>query len=282
MSLTGQAHSERAFSCGGGVQSTACLVLAVQGKIPHKTFIFANVGDKAESPHTIKYVKDILIPYAKANNIEWVTTQWKWTRDPERSPDMYDEIMREGRKSFDIPLVAGGGGYMGNRGCTSKWKRQTVERELKRRGWTKEKPGILGKGISMDEPHRATPAREGDCWINDYPLIELGIDRSMCQSIIEKAGLPPAPKSSCWFCPYHTTTQWSQMKRDEPELFAKAVELENHVNAVRASVGKDKAYISAVGGKKNLGLAEAIPDQLDLFPEWIDEQDGCESGYCMT
>ena len=36
------------FSCGGGVQSTACLVLAAQGKIPYQTFIFANVGDKAE------------------------------------------------------------------------------------------------------------------------------------------------------------------------------------------------------------------------------------------
>ncbi len=34
------------FSCGGGVQSTACLVLAAQGKIPYQTFIFANVGDK--------------------------------------------------------------------------------------------------------------------------------------------------------------------------------------------------------------------------------------------
>lgn len=44
---------EYIFSTGGGVQSTACLVLAAQGKIPYRTFVFANVGDKAESPATL-------------------------------------------------------------------------------------------------------------------------------------------------------------------------------------------------------------------------------------
>ena len=30
----------RVFSFGGGVQSVACLVLAAQGKIDYKTFVF--------------------------------------------------------------------------------------------------------------------------------------------------------------------------------------------------------------------------------------------------
>jgi len=273
----------RVFSCGGGVQSTAALVLAAQGKINFPVFCFANVGDKAENPDTLAYVDNVLKPYAAKHGIAWVTTQWHWKRNPDRSPDLYDELMRPGRQSVDIPLVAGGGGYMGNRACTSKWKRATIERYLRSVGFTKESPGVLGKGISTDEHHRAVPTVEGDCWINEYPLIELGIDRNQCRKIIKEAGLPMAPKSSCWFCPYKTTDQWATMQKQQPELFAKAVELEQHINEIRESRGKDKAFLSAAGGKKCLTLDKMFStDQMGLFPEWIDEQDGCESGYCMT
>ena len=34
----------KVFSYGGGVQSTAALVLAAQGKIDYQTFLFCNVG----------------------------------------------------------------------------------------------------------------------------------------------------------------------------------------------------------------------------------------------
>lgn len=40
--------------------------------------------------------------------------------------------------------------------------------------------------------------------------------------------------------------------------------------------------MTGVGARKRLAMLDAIPNQLGLFPEWIDEQDGCESGYCMT
>ena len=64
------------FSCGGGVQSTACLVLAAQGVIPYRTFVFANVGDKAESPHTIAYIRLVLKPFAAQHGIKWVDVAW--------------------------------------------------------------------------------------------------------------------------------------------------------------------------------------------------------------
>ncbi|WP_254897837.1 hypothetical protein [Kitasatospora sp. NA04385] len=41
---TQQAPVIRSFSFGGGVQSTAALVLAAQGRIDYRTFLFANVG----------------------------------------------------------------------------------------------------------------------------------------------------------------------------------------------------------------------------------------------
>jgi hypothetical protein len=41
------------FSYGGGVQSTAGLVLAAAGRINFPNFVFANVGEDAEHPATL-------------------------------------------------------------------------------------------------------------------------------------------------------------------------------------------------------------------------------------
>jgi hypothetical protein len=262
------------FSCGGGVQSTACLVLAAQGRIPYRTFIFANVGDKAESPHTIEYMRLVLKPYAKQHGIDWVDVQ---KAPGAAKQDLYDELHRQGPIGIPIPVHLPGGGPA-QRDCTSGWKIRPIAKWIKANA-----PGcILGKGISTDEPHRATPSREADCYSSAYPLIELGIDRAMCLHIVKSEGLPQPPKSSCWFCPYKTTEQWTTMRRNDPELFIRSTQLEQTLQAKRRRIGKDLVYLSGIGGRKGVNLADVIPDQLGLFPEWIDEQDGCESGYCMT
>jgi len=267
-------NPQHVFSCGGGVQSTACIVLAAQGVIPYRTFIFANVGDNAEDPRTIQYVQDVLRPYAAQHGIEWVDIQ-RQRRDG-TPVDLFDELHRPVR-SVDIP-VRMANGSPGNRNCTVYFKIKPIARWIKRNA-----PGCtLGKGISTDEPHRATPSREGDGYISAYPLIELGISRQDCLRIVADAGLPQPPKSSCWFCPYRTTDSWITMRQQRPELFAKAAELERHINAKRQHIGKDAVFLSGIGARKGLPVDQAIPDQLGLFPEWIDEQDGCESGYCMT
>ena len=40
----------RVFAHGGGVQSTAALVLSAQGRIDFPVHLFANVGDGSENP----------------------------------------------------------------------------------------------------------------------------------------------------------------------------------------------------------------------------------------
>lgn len=262
------------FSCGGGVQSTACLVLAAQGAIPYRTFVFANVGEKAESPDTIRYIVEVLKPYATLHGIEWVDLQRR--RRNGTPVDLFDDLHRPIR-AINIP-VRMSNGAPGNRNCTVEFKIKPIAKWIKRNA-----PGCtLGKGISTDEPHRATPSRESDGYISAYPLIEMGVSRSDCLRIVREAGLPQPPKSSCWFCPYKTTDQWITMRREKPELFAATTELERMLNQKRAAIGKDAVYISGVGARKALPIDQAIPNQLGLFPEWIDEQDGCESGYCMT
>ena len=260
------------FSTGGGVQSTACLVLAAQGKIPYRTFVFSNVGDKAESPATIQYINEIAKPYAKKHGIEWVDVAWVDRQGRQR--DLFDDVVTS-KSSINIPAFMPGG-MPGNRNCTVSYKIKPIAKWIKNNA-----PGCtLGKGISTDEPHRATPSRESDGYTSAYPLIELGISRSDCLVIAKDAGLPQPPKSSCWFCPFKTTDQWVTMRRERPELFAQAVELEQVLQKRRFSLGKDAVYLSGIGGRRGVNLADVIPDQLGLFG-WEPEE-GCESGYCMT
>ena len=260
------------FSCGGGVQSTACLVLAAQGRIPYKTFVFANVGDKAESPLTIAYINKTLKPYAAQHGIKWVEVAWVDRKGKQR--DLYDDLMEQ-QRSINIPAYMPGG-MPGNRKCTESFKIRPIAKWIKQNA-----PGCtLGKGISTDEPHRATPSRESDGYTSAYPLIELGISRADCLILAKEAGLPQPPKSSCWFCPFKTTNQWVTMRRERPELFAKSVELEQLLQERRKALGKDFIYLSGIGGRKELNLNDVIPEQLGLFG-W-EEEEGCESGYCMT
>ncbi len=52
------------ISYGGGVQSTALVILATQGRIGATHAIMANVGDDSENPATLDYVRNIITPWA--------------------------------------------------------------------------------------------------------------------------------------------------------------------------------------------------------------------------
>lgn len=60
----------RAVAYGGGVQSTALLVLAKRRVIDYPVFLMGDVGSDSEDPRTIDYVRDIAGPYAEKNGIE--------------------------------------------------------------------------------------------------------------------------------------------------------------------------------------------------------------------
>ncbi len=266
----------RSFSFGGGVQSTAALVLAAQGEIDYRTFLFANVGDDSENPATMVYVEKYARPYAEAHGIELTTLDRVMVRSGE-TRTLFGELTREGSKSLNIP-VRMSNGAPGTRSCTADYKILVIGRELKRRGASADHPATVGIGISVDEIHRANNRRCEKHELIDYPLLTLGIRRTDCERIIRSAGLPVPPKSSCWFCPFKRPETWHEQRRSQPELFEKACQLEDLLNRRRDQLGKDHVYLTRFGKP----LREAIPDGVDtLFG--IDDGDGlCDSGWCMT
>lgn len=254
----------RAFSYGGGVQSTAALVLAAEERIDFPLFLFANVGDDSENPATLRYVREVAQPFAARHGIELMELV--------KNDTLRERVLRNER-SVPIPVRMSGSGAIGNRQCTQRFKIAPVAAELKRRGATRTQPAVVGLGISLDEFHRARTGSPVAHEVIVYPLLDLRLDRQDCQNIISRAGLPMPPKSSCYFCPFQTTRQWQQLRENDPESFGRAVEMETTINEHRRAMGRDLVWLSAALKP----LADAITDdgQLDLFDA------GCTiAGYC--
>jgi hypothetical protein len=252
------------------VQSTALLVLAVQGRIDFPLFLFANVGDNAENPATLAYITEHAVPYALAHGIELV--ELRWVDRTGRTRDLYDDLLRQ-ENSLTIPLRDTGG--FGPRKCTGRYKIDVVARELRDRGAQPDDPAVIAMGISTDEYQRARVGvdRQHPWTTRVNPLLDLGLSRTDCRRVIAEAGLPVPAKSSCWFCPFQGPEQWRSRRRNEPGLWGRAVELDRVMSERHTRLRTGPAGLAS----PTLPLDQAVDDQLVL-----DGMDGCDSGWCMT
>lgn len=273
--------SLRSISYGGGVQSTALLVLAAQGRIDFPLFLMANVGDDSEHPDTLAYVREVAMPYAAKHGIELVMLD-RIKRDGTKET-LWGRLMKDGSRSLPIP-VRMSNGAPGNRSCTADFKIKVIGKELKRRGASKDNPATIGIGISLDEIHRANARKVDPHERIVYPLVGIGEDtglkmtRTDCMRVIRGAGIPVPPKSSCFFCPFHRPTAWADLARETPELFEKSVELEDTLNERRDMLGKDHVYLTRFG----IPLREAIDTDQELLPLLDQAEGSCDSGWCFT
>lgn len=260
----------RVFSFGGGVQSTAALVLAARGEIDYKTFLFANVGADSEYPATLRYIADHSAPYAAAHGIELVEIR-RTLRDGSQ-PTLLDRIYST-PQSVPIPMRGVKGGPL-SRTCTGDYKIKPIIKWLKEHGATAAQPAVSGLGISLDEFHRMR-TDSGVAWQRlDYPLIQLRLSRDDCKAIIAAAGLPLPPKSSCWFCPFKRRQEWQRLADNEPALFAQAVEIEAYLSAKSTARGKPPLFLT---GHAIPLTAVITGNQSEMLMD-----DNCDSGYCHT
>lgn len=257
----------RVFSYGGGVQSTAALVLAAQGKIDFPVFLFANVGDDSEHPATLRYVREVALPYAEAQGIALHEVR-------HASGETLLAWALRSERSVYLPLRTANG-FPGNRSCTTRFKIQVIARWLKQHGATDTTPAVSGIGISLDEFQRARSSSGRAEQTIEYPLLVLRLDRVACKAIISDAGLPIPPKSACWFCPFHRLSDWQRLNIEEPELFIRAVEVERILSERSVRLGRPPVFLTGKGRP----LDHVIGNQA-VFD--FDTDDNCESGYCMV
>lgn len=261
----------RAFSYGGGVQSTACLVLAAERRIDFPLFLFANVGDDSEHPETLQYVREIAVPYAEEHEIE-LTFVYRQRRDGSRETLLEQTFKND--KALPLPMRLGDSGAPGNRTCTNEFKVRPIARHLHALGATPDRPATVGIGFSVDEWERVKDSRFAS-QVFAYPLLDLDMTRQDCANVIRAAGLPLPRPSSCYFCPFHKLDEWQRMSRGRPDLFAKSLDIERRVNEKRERAGLSRAWLTRYGRP----LDEVVnADQTAMF----DDDESCGSGHCFT
>lgn len=264
---------QRFISYGGGVQSSALIVLAVQGQIaPVDAALFCNTGDDSEHPDTLVYVRTVMKSYCEKHGLPLHELQ-RTVRG--ESETLYGRIMNHNRESLVEPIpVRGYTGMPMSRACTVDHKIKVLERWIRQNARALPAESLIG--ISVDEIERAKTG-QNKYEVRQYPLLELGLNRIDCARIISDAGLPVPPKSSCYFCPFHSRLTWSELRRDRPDLFEKAAQLEDTLNKRRERRQKPPVYLTARG----LPLRDAIRTAEDsLFGNEMSGE--CDGGFCFV
>jgi hypothetical protein len=231
------------LSHGGGINSWALyLYLIEQGQVPEEDFEAVFVNHGTDWPETYEYMDMML---AKGYPVTWIKPNVLG------HSVLYDFC----RKKEIIP-------NRNRRWCTVQFKSEPLDAYC-------QKPAIQLVGIDAGESQRAKVFERNGITF-DYPLVAAGIDRQGCIDLIKRHGLPVPLKSGCWICPFQKREQWIELKRRHPDLFCKAVQLENLCNERRKAAGKKPVYFRdmplevLVQPKDNAGR-RAIPGQEVLF-----------------
>ncbi|MDW9415170.1 hypothetical protein GOB15_12220 [Sinorhizobium meliloti] len=209
----------RVLSLGAGVQSTTLALMAAHGEIgPMPDLaIFADTGDEsAATMETLSWLAGgNVLPFPIVN-----------VRGPGRLSDAILSRSSARATGFQpVPFYTARG--VGKRQCTSHYKIEPINRELRHRLGYQPRQRIpqasveVWIGVSTDEVVRAGAAHER--WIvNRYPLLEVRMSRRDCVSWLVRNGYPVPRNSACVYCPFISDDD-RRIQRDEaPAEFARA------------------------------------------------------------
>lgn len=195
----------RALSLGAGIQSTAVLLLAVDGIIPpFDAIVFADTGDE---------------PAAVYEHVERLreVAQFDTVTAGRLADTVHDSFM-------PVPMFLAGG--MGRRQCTYQFKLRPIRQHLRSFGRDVD----LSVCISTDEIMRAKDSNVKWCR-NVFPLIDLDWSRADCEDYLADRWPWPVPRSACVYCPFKSNREWLDMRENHPADWAQAVAFDESARA---------------------------------------------------
>jgi len=270
----------RILSLGAGVQSSTLALMIEKGEIPMvNAGIFADVKGEPQAVYDwLNYLKTQITKFPI-----YIVTY----RDLKK--DIFDASKGD-FKAFTAPFytknIETGKKGMLRRQCTADYKIKPVIKKIREllglKKGERRKEGTeveLLMGISRDEVQRMkiNPIKYIK---NIYPLIDKNFRRSNCLDWMEKNNFPKPPRSACTFCPFHSATEWKEIKKnkkewDEVVALDKAIRSQERFkkkNKGSASL-KDEIYLHSSCKPIDEVEFDQKTDQLDLFTN------ECE-GYC--
>ena len=192
--------------CGisGGKDSSA-LAVYLRDTVPEMEYFFCDTG--AELPETYEYLTRLQVilgkPIARLNAT--------------RGFDHWFEVFRG---TLPSPQM---------RWCTKNMKIKPIE------AWIGDAEAVSYVAIRADESNRKGYISTKSNIQSRFPFVEDGIDREGVMRILEDAGigLPKyyewRTRSGCYFCFYQRKAEWIGLAERHPELFERAVAIEQKV-----------------------------------------------------
>lgn len=219
---------EKVLSFGGGLQTTALVILIKRGELKVDAVVFSDTG--CEKPVTYYYIEKYIKPMI----------------DVVILPPENGGLKAYCEKYRIIPSVI-------DKWCTRIFK---IERINQYCG-----DAIQLIGFSSDEIKRSeNPKLLG----KEFPLIERNISNKDCVSIIQDYGLPTPVKSSCYFCPCQGRVEWNWLKLNHPDLFHNALKLES---ALYEREPKYRGKTGLLMGKPLWKFAEGLQTEFPKLDE---------------
>lgn len=226
----------RVLNLGAGVQSTAVLLMSISGVLPRIDHaIFADTGWEPEAVY--RHLDWLETKAAEAGiPIHRVTSGH--IRDDALHSQVHGKAV-DGVRFASMPLFTNdpetGSHGMIRRQCTREFKIAPIEKFIRRellglayREHAPENAVCQVFGISFDEWQRQrTPIEKWKSY--DYPLVEKRITRAACLLWLEQQGYPTPPRSACIGCPYHSDSEWREMKMTRPAEWKDAVEFDRAI-----------------------------------------------------
>jgi 3'-phosphoadenosine 5'-phosphosulfate sulfotransferase (PAPS reductase)/FAD synthetase len=198
--------TETRHVCGisGGKDSSA-LAIHMRDRVPEMEYFFCDTG--AELPETYDYLDKLEVilgkPIARLNS--------------DRGFDHYFEVFRGMLPSPQM------------RWCTREMKIKPLE------DWLGDDPAVSYVAIRADEKNRKGYVSTKPNISAVFPFIEEDIDHAGVLRILDDAGvgLPEyyewRTRSGCYFCFFQRKAEWVGLAERHPDLFEKAVAIENKV-----------------------------------------------------
>ena len=192
--------------CGisGGKDSSA-LAVYMRDRVPEMEYFFCDTG--AELPETYEYLTRLEVilakPIARLNAT--------------RGFDHWFEVFRGALPSPQM------------RWCTKNMKIKPIEE------WVGDAPAVSYVAIRADESNRKGYISTKSNIETRFPFVEDGIDHDKVLRILHDAGigLPDyyewRTRSGCYFCFYQRKAEWIGLSERHPELFERAVAIEQKV-----------------------------------------------------
>jgi hypothetical protein len=160
------------------------------------------------------------------------------------------------------------------RQCTDRFKIAPIHSKIRdilglRLGQSTDNPVTLWIGISTDEKQRVRVSKQK--WITfEYPLIQIDWDRTDCAVYGSYHFGYSIPKSSCYFCPFTNTNEWIRRKKENPDLFEQACQLDDQLRTMSIfKTLRNQPFVHSSGKP----LREVIKDDIN------DTEIGLELGF---